>query len=377
MKKTSLALIITMLGLFLRIYLAYYGPIEYDEPLYVANVAEYNLAMRQGDWDKILHSTTMIESPQFFKLIYSAGLMAVNPILDTSSIVSGKELHSIPYWPKIFSLRMISVFFGTVLVFLISLINPVAGLFLAINTYAIKYTSVIYLEALPALTSFIALMAALKSLEAYESNPKGWKKWFAWLALSSLSLGVTAASKYSYVFVGIVIILVIIIQWWKKKNFFFQGLVLWSILTPVFFFIFDPILWHSPISELTQSVTYHIYYSSNQYVKEVGYPFWQPIHWLMTSIPHHINVPIAFFNDPGNYFILADSFIFILTLIGLPSLFVKNKPMFIWLIVGLALLLLWNTKWPQYILVVLIPFCISAAYGFDLIRTHLFKGNSQ
>ncbi len=313
----------------------------------------------------------VIEHPQFFKLIYAVGLMAGKPIPDTTIIRAGNDLSGVPYWHKLLFLRMISVSFGTVLVFLVSLINPLAGLFLAINTYAIKYTSVIYFESLPALTSLIALNAALKSLEAYQCNPKSWKKWLGWLVLSSLSLGMAAASKYIYALVGIVIIIVITIQWLKHKTFFLGGIVLWGLLSIVFFFMLDPILWHSPISELIKSVTINVNYSINQHVKEIGYPFWQPIIWLMIPIPQYPNIPVAFFNFPGNYIFWADSLIFILALMGLPSLFIRNKPMFIWLTLGLAFLLLWNTKWPQYILVVLPPFCISAAYGFDFLRKKL------
>ena len=80
---------------------------------------------------------------------------------------------------------------------------------------------------------------------------------------------------------------------------------------------------------------------------------------------------MAFFLGPANYFILADLVIFFLAVIGLPALYRKNKPMFLWLVVGLAFLLLWNTKWPQYTLLVLAPLCVSAASGFEFIRSRI------
>jgi hypothetical protein len=377
MKKTTLALLISILALFLRTYVAYNSPIEFDESVYATAAAQYNLAARQGDWKQILNSTNVIEHPQFFQLVYAVGLMVGKPIPDTTSIHFGNDIQSVAYWHHLFILRMISVFFGTATVFLISMINPLAGLFLAIDTYAIKYTSVIYLEALPAFTSLAALIAALKSLKAYQKLTKNWKVWIGWLVLSSLFLGVTAASKYIYSLVGIVIIISVIIQGWKHRSSSLLGLVGWGILALAFFFIFDPILWHSPLSELIKSINYNTNYSLGKHVEEVGYQFWQPIKWLMISIPQYPNNPTAFFLNKGDYFISADSLIFILALVGLPDLWKRNKPMFIWLIVGLTFLLLWGTKWPQYILLVLVPFCISAAYGFSLIRLIFIKLKSS
>jgi hypothetical protein len=368
MKKTNVALLISILALFLRIYMAYNGPIEYDEPIYVTIAAKYNLAMRQGDWKQIIESTDNIDSPPLHKVVYAIGLMLGRSVPKTGSMHSGMDLKSVGYWPKLLILRLIAVLLGTATVYLISRINPLAGLFLAINTYAIKYTSVIYLEALPLLTSLAAIMAALKSLKAYQNSTTNWKKWGGWLALSSLFMGMTAASKYIYCLVGIVILISTLIQGWKHRVSSLLGLAMWGLLTLAFFFLLDPVLWHSPLSQLTKSVIFNFDYNASQYVREIGYPFWQPIKWLMISIPQQRNVPIAFFNNPGDYFISADSLIFVLALVGLPALFQRNKPMFIWLIVGLAFLLLWDTKWPQYILVVLVPFCVSAAYGFDFMR---------
>jgi hypothetical protein len=376
MKRTTLALFISILALFFRTYVAYHGPIEPDESVYITAASQYNLAARQGDWKQILDSTYNFEHPQFYKLVYAVGLIAGKPILNTASIHGGNDIQTIAYWHHLFVLRMISVVFGAATVFLVSLINPLAGLFLAIDTYAIKYTSVIYLEALPAFTSLAALMAALKSLKAYQISSRNRKVWIGWLVLSSLLLGMAAASKYIYSLVGIVIIISIIIQGWKHKSVSLIGLACWGLLTLAFFFIFDPILWHNPLSELVKSVNFNFNYSVGQDVKEAGYPFWQPIKWLMISIPQYAITPAAFFLNKGDYFISADSFIFILALVGLLDIFKENKPMFIWLVVGLVFLLLWNTKWPQYILLILVPFCISAAYGFNFLHKRLIKWNN-
>ena len=377
-KKISLAILVSCFALFLRFYAAYNGPFEYDEEVYYAIAVEYNLAIREGDWNQILDSTIVFEHPQFYKLIYAIGLIPGKSPPRTDSLFShGDDLQSYASWHKPFFLRMISAFFGTATVFFLSLINPVAGLFLAINTYEIKYTSVIYLEALPTLTSLLAVMAARKSLKAYYDNAVPNKKWVRWFVLSSLSMGIAAASKYIYCIVGITIIIAVIIQGWKHKISSLIGLTAWGLLVFTFFFMLDPVLWHSPLNRLIESVKFNINYSLGMHVAEVGYPFWQPLRWLMISLPQQPEHPLASFNNAGDYFILSDSLVFILALLGLPALFKKNKLMFIWLVVGLAFLFLWNTKWPQYILVVLPPLCISAAYGFDISRLAIIKLKSR
>jgi hypothetical protein len=70
-----------------------------------------------------------------------------------------------------------------------------------------------------------------------------------------------------------------------------------------------------------------------------------------------------------NYsFLLAlDLPISILALIGLPRLFKKYLLFFLWLVLSLAFLLIWQAKWPQYIMLVVTPLCLSASEGFHLI----------
>ena len=368
MKKFYPALLVALLAFFLRAYLAYTGPIENDEVVYTENVVQFNLALRQGSWNQILDTTFITEHPPFYKLVYAAALFTSRPILNYVPLNAGDPLSSVPYWPKLFSLRLVSAFFGAAAVFLLSLVHPLAGLFLAIDTLGIKYTSVIYLDALPAFASLAAFLSALKALELYQKQARRWKMW---LVLSALALGMTAASKYMYAVAGFAIIAAIILQGWKQKLPVLLGLAAWGLLSVAFFFVLDPVLWHAPAARLSDSIQFNLNYSVGAHVAEVGYPFWQPIQWLLLSIPHQPNQPPAFFYDAGSFFILADSVIFFLAVIGLPALYRKNKPMLLWLVIGMAFLLLWGTKWPQYTLMILAPLCMSAASGFDFLRSRL------
>ena len=69
----------------------------------------------------------------------------------------------------------------------------------------------------------------------------------------------------------------------------------------------------------------------------------------------------------------VDTFVFVAAIIGLPRLYKKEPFFFYWLLIGLTFLLVWATKWPQYTLIVLVPFSMAAAQGvltvWDLART--------
>ena len=371
---------ISLLALFLRVYMALYGPFEYDERDYFGVGVQYNLAMRSGDWNQILNSSSNTEHPQFYKLVYATGLLAFNPVNDIAPMRASDPLNANPYWPKLFSLRLISVFFGTATVFVLSMIHPLAGLFLAVDTLEIKYTSVIYLEALPQLLCLLSMLGAMKALEVYQGGAaEGTRRmWLKWLLLSALAMGMTLASKYIYGAVMIAIGIAALWRGWKQRGPVLLGLAGWGILCAVFFVLFDPVLWNGLATRLSESFQFSFNYQNSSYISEIGYPVWQPFYWLMQSIPQYPTSPNPpYFMNKADFFVLADPLIFILALAGLPSLFKKNKPMFWWLLVGIVFLLLWNTKWPQYMLLVLPAFCLSAGYGFEFLRAYLPGGKAS
>ena len=54
--------------------------------------------------------------------------------------------------------RNVAAAFGVLEVLALAIFNPLAGLFLAIQTWAIKYTSEIMVEAVPSLMSLLAVL---------------------------------------------------------------------------------------------------------------------------------------------------------------------------------------------------------------------------
>jgi hypothetical protein len=330
-------------------------PIDFDEDDYLLAGQHYAQAIREKDWGEIVNYEYNLEHPPLAKLTY--GLILAG--LETSPEVPQKPstappAESLPQ-PHLNYLRWSSAIIGTLEVLALVMLDPLAGLFLAMHTFTIKYTSQVMLEALPALTSLLAVMAYARSNRSKRSG--------LWLTLSAIALGLTAAAKYMYALVGIVIL----IDWlWGKwegrgrnsieNSWWKQGLPIigWGVLAILVFFLADPYLWPDPLGRLRESLTFNVAYSQGEHVQSSGFPIWQPLTWLFTSVPWH----------PGVFVIAVDTLIALLALAGLGRMWRRYRVYALWLAVGLFFLLIWPTKWPQYILVVTAPVSLAAAEGF-------------
>ena len=137
--------------------------------------------------------------------------------------------------------RTAGAILGTSTALLVALLNPLAGFFLAIHSWTIKYTAQVMLEALPALTSLLAVLAYRRAVP--QNSISRFK--YLWLALSATFLGLTAASKYIYCLVGVAILA----DWFMearqkhtlKPNFGYA--LLWGLFSIVLFIAANPYLW--------------------------------------------------------------------------------------------------------------------------------------
>ena len=371
-------LLITVLAGALRIYAAKrlfgYG----DEPTYMKVAVNYAGILRSGRYDLLASFDQNYEHPVLYKIIYGAALLTRPPINNFSSeqLYFSQPASTIDVAPWVMADRYVSVAFGTLAVMILAIINPLAGLFFAVDILSVNYTSVVYLEALPLLTSLLCAVAYLRWFDQVSKHPSASPRINGWLAVSAVFLGLTAASKYIYCVVGIVIVLHFLlalaqrqITW--RSLFYLLG---WAVLAAVIFFIFDPYLWPDPAARLSQSILFNINFSHSDLVVKHPYPFSQPIRWLWAfSSYFSFNPRLAFIFD-------VDALIFLLAALGLPRLFQHKRFFFYWLTVGLIFLLVWNTKWSQYALIVMVPFCVSAAEGLftarDLGRKFLIPSES-
>jgi 4-amino-4-deoxy-L-arabinose transferase-like glycosyltransferase len=327
-------------------------PTDYDEPVYFHAAQLYSEEIHTGDLTGIMNVDVNMEHPPLFKILYGFVLTAFPPTQELTQAQVDNPLSTTLPQPQGRALRLTSAGVNVLEVLLLAILNPMAGLCLAVHTYSIKYTSQIMLEALPAFTSLVVVAAYLKAR----------KKMNFFLVLSAIFLGLTVASKYMYA----IIVVPVLVHWiliWKEgqERIHFKKMIgpvlLWGGIAVVSFFLADPYLWPSPIERLESTISYHFAYAQGAHVAEVGYPWWQPFVYIFSSVPWH----------PTVFTLPLDGFIFILSLFGFKRSWQKEPIYILWFVIGMFFLLIWPTKWPQYILMVAAPLMMIAAEGVDYL----------
>ena len=362
--RLLIILIVVLTAILVRLNVAVYGPTELDEKVYLRAAIYYARDIRAGNLAGVINSTFNNEHPAFSKLLYST-VLYFKPTDDTD-LSASFQITTFPpaKFLRILTMRLISVFFGTLAVLVLCLVNPLAGLMLAVDTFAIKYTSVIYLEALPLFLSLLSIITFSNFLDHFRKTGRLVRNNLPWLVVSAAACGAAGASKYIYGVAGLSILLFALILALKAPGKFIPVIALWAAAAGLFFLICDPTLWPDPPGRLLKSLTYSVDYATGGMVQQFSYPFWQPLKWLALSLPQqNPAADPAYYTLPGNFPIQLDTLILCLALLGLTRLFKEQPLYFTWLALGIAFLLLWNTKWPQYILIVLPPLCLSASLG--------------
>jgi hypothetical protein len=375
MRLVILALCITLLAVGVRLYAAQGLDIDYDEPVYLKAAIEYAGYIRSGDFKMLAWSETNYEHPVLYKILYSLVILPEPQLqrLNKADFMSLTPMRDAPAVEYGMAGRYLSIFFGTLTIAILALLNPIAAVFLSLTTISVKYTSMLYLEALPLLTSFLSVLCYLGFYRYCQQQPTSTMKKMMFLGFSALFLGITAASKFIYCAAGIAIVAHALLSVFRKQlpkdDFLF--LAGWGFLSLIVFFIGNPYLWPHPYTRLMKILTFHLDYPSTQSVANTAYPFWQPVRWLLN--------PLAFFDPrPRSAFIInIDPLIFIFALLGMYRSYKKQLMYFIWFMVGFIVLLLWGTKWPQYVLIILVPYSVIASQGlltcYELARTLYMK----
>ena len=229
--------------------------------------------------------------------------------------------------PHFRNARLTATAFSVLEVLALAILDPLAGLFLAISTWQIKYTSQIMLEPLPSLTSALAVLCYVwgrRSISASVEKGKR-RRWSGWFLLSAVALGLTEASKYTY---GVAAIAILADWLWatcptSPRSSLPAGegprmrwvgwlapIILWGMIAFAIFSVADPRMWFDPLSHLKESLLYHGAYTQSATVREANLPAWQPFVWLFQSVPWH----------PGVFVVGLDLLITILAGLGLRRL---------------------------------------------------------
>lgn len=378
-KRLSVLLVILIIavGAGLRYYAANRLTIDADERTYLRAAWQYNNLMRQGQWNWLVWNDYNSQHPPFYKAVYGFALLTQPPLryFNTVDFVIGKPIADVKDRDWGLTARYVSVISGTLTTFVLALVNPLAGLFFATDTTAVKYNSTIFLEALPVLASLLAAVCYLFWYNGLRRSPAAEN--LLWLGASAGFLGLSIACKYNYGVVGIAVAIHFMIGIIAKKISVkdLWKLAAFTALVLVAFFICDPYLWRHTFSRLYTSLSFHIEHTQSTQVKSAGYRVWQTIVWFTAPFP-------KFFPISRNSFLIRpDIYIGLLAIIGIPRLVRRESFYFLWLVVGLSTLLIWPTKWPQYTMIVMAPFCLSAALGagwlFDLLKDRLFQPRNR
>ncbi|PWH18685.1 MAG: hypothetical protein DDG60_00185 [Anaerolineae bacterium] len=349
------AVVVFALAFALRERAATFLPRDSDEGVYLDAGGAFALLIRQSHWSGFLQTNPNPEHPPLNKILFGLAISRTNASLPFP------DPHEAVHTPPGAAARRVSVWLGALTAGLLTLVNPLGGLFYAIHTMSIKYTAEIMLEGLPSLTSLGAVLAYL------QFQRTGKHRW--WLA-SALLLGLTASGKYLYALVGLAILLDWYFRRWYRPSPPHQPekpptagllrhlappreILLWGLSALLFFLLTNPYLWPNPPGRLADSLFFHSRYSTGApEVIEAAFPVYQPFIWLVTSAADW---------HPQDVFLFSlDLFIIGLAAFGLVRLWKKAPVFILWLAVGMLFLLAWPTKWPQYILVLTAPLSLAA-----------------
>jgi hypothetical protein len=346
--------LVTTFAFFLRDKAASNLNRDSDEAIYLSAGEEFAALIQTGNWSGFLETNPNPEHPPFTKILF--GIAITNQPQTPTDI----PLDDTVFSPRGASARQVSAIFGALAAGLLAIVNPFAGLLLALHTMTIKYTSEIMLEAVAAFTSLASVLCYIRYKK---TTGTGW-----WVA-SALLLGLTAANKYIYTVVGFAMLLdwlIHTVQTDKHWSQFFKTALLWGLTSLFAFFIFNPYLWTDPIGRLNESLFFHSNYSQNApEVVALAFPTYQPFIWLTTSAKDW---------HPQNVFVYSvDNFILIMSVLGLALLWRKDRVYIFWIVFGIAFLLAWPTKWPQYTIILSAPLALSAGEAVRAIFTTILK----
>jgi hypothetical protein len=353
-------LFITALAGFVRWQAVKKLPVDYDEFVYLPAAFRYQEMLSNKDWKQILDFEENMEHPPLNKLLFAVDLwlkQPQEPKWDELSV--GRQIPDAAR-PAFTGPRLISAIGGTLQVVILALVHPVAAILLALDTYHTKYSAQVYLEGVPGLMSILAVFLFEKGVPKKSQGESAQPKWKL-LILSGAALGLAAAGKYLYGIVGFVILAFLI---YRTRSI--RIATLYCLLALFVFFIADPFLWPNPIVRLWNSLTFHWGFSHSEHVVSSAMPWYSPFVHLLKPAPTQWH--------PGVFYTpVADLVILPLSILGLPRAW-KDRPIWVaWAGTGLVFLLLWNTKWPQYILLVLPPLCVCAGIAIQQIGTFIWR----
>ena len=358
----GLAAVVGAIALAARLTAVNALPVDFDEDDYLRAGQLYSVGFQAGDPLVLLRENYRPEHPPLGKIVTGLALtpLPAFPEVPDRPTTAGPS-NDLPDL-QLHAARLGQAAFGVATAVLLALVNPLGGLWLALHTWTIKYTSQVMLESVPAFFALLAVVASVRGWGAGSGSPR---RRAAWLAVAAIAFGLACAGKYLYGVAGLAIVVDWALRWRAGEavpagpggrggsRWRLAALGGWAVIAVVAFFVADPYLWPDPIGRLGSSIAYHGGYATSEAVQDTGWPMWQPLVWLMGSVP-------VGWEPPGTFLVTLDLFVTALAFVGLRDLWQRHRVYALWLALAFVFLVFWPTKWPQYILVLSAPVCLSA-----------------
>ena len=177
-------------------------PPDFDEDDYLRAGQQIATGLQAGDPFVVTRDNYRTEHPPLAKLVTGLAIAPLPPAPEIPDRpTTAPPANDLPE-PQLTVARLANAVFGVAAAVLLAVVSPLGGLFLAVHTWTIKYTSQVMLESVPA---FLALLAVVCASRAWRTELRGRRR--AWLVAAAVAFGMACASKYLYGVAGLAIVL--------------------------------------------------------------------------------------------------------------------------------------------------------------------------
>ena len=303
-------------------------PIDWDEPIYMESAQALVDAFRTGSWSLIFEPIVNPEHPGLVKLLYGIGfcLFGGEPDLVERLIV----------------VRGVSLVAGLLLVFLAARFHPVAGLALAAHTLHAKYSCEGYLDAVPATCMAWSMLLAWKHRER--------SRWTTILLCGCL-WGAAIAGKWIHGVPGLLLLFI-----WKD----WRTSVRLGLVAMLSLWLLDPTMWVHPIERTVEMIQHHRNYALTVPQSSL----WTPWVILAGGGPAVWHPEIFQWSIDGVWLALG------LLGLGMQIRTPRGRFLAAWFLLPMMVLMTWETRWPQHLMVVLTPLCLGVAASLKPLLNH-------
>jgi hypothetical protein len=350
----------------------------YDEWAYLKPAQNYSKYLLDLDISSIINDQSNISHPQLAKFLYAGGILIFGDILGFDYVLSA---------------RLIAIIIACIIsILLFKEYGLISSIFWIFSSWSLTFTCQIYLD--PALTLFCLLTIIFylrfeKSLELERGQHvlSIIKKKYFWLTLLFASASI--ASKYTGIIVFALILMrfiYVFLVWNEVDNLYEKVkkvillLAIWSTTFFGYFLLFNPRT--LKISHFVTSFFSHFGYASDTYALKKAY------HPPLGQLTYFIDP--SFWGISQKTFPFIDGFLLLFAILGIILFFTLNHRftkrlnqfltgkkekynlMFYFFILYVFFLVLWPTKWPQYLLPLLIPIVVFSDLFFRLIYFEFF-----